>query len=135
MIIYKITNQINGKIYIGQTINTLEKRFNRHKQDALSGRLDTHFARALREYGVDNFVAEVIENEFGTIVTPTFPKLIFVLDENNIHPDSRFRYIYDMAIKSSARRMYPDYISAKVMRKHHNGQVFSPMGKCKLQLI
>ena len=62
MIIYKITNQINGKIYIGQTINTLEKRFNRHKQDALSGRLDTHFARALREYGVDNFVAEVIEN-------------------------------------------------------------------------
>lgn len=62
MIIYKITNQINGKIYIGQTINTLEKRFNRHKQDALSGRLDTHFARALREYGVDNFIAEVIEN-------------------------------------------------------------------------
>lgn len=73
-----------------------------------------------------------IENEFGTIVTPTFPKLIFVLDENNIHPDSRFRYIYDMAIKSSARRMYPDYISAKVMREQHNGQVFSPMGKCKL---
>ena len=69
-----------------------------------------------------------IENEFGTIVTPTFPKLIFVLDENNIHPDSRFRYIYDMAIKSSARRMYPDYISAKVMREQHNGQVFSPMG-------
>ena len=62
MIIYKITNQINGKVYIGQTINSLEKRFNRHKQDALSGRLDTHFARALREYGVNNFVAEIIEN-------------------------------------------------------------------------
>ena len=71
---------------------------------------------------------EGVPNEFGTIVTPTFPKLIFVLDENNIHPNSPYRYVYDMAIKSSSRRMYPDYISAKIMRKLHNGQVFSPMG-------
>ena len=71
---------------------------------------------------------EGVPNEFGTIVTPTFPKLIFVLDENNVHPDSKYRYVYDMAIKSSSRRMYPDYISAKIMRKMHNGQVFSPMG-------
>ena len=69
-----------------------------------------------------------IMNEFGTIITPTFPKLIFVLDENNIHKDSKFRYIYDMAIKTSSRRMYPDYISAKKMREMHNGNVFSPMG-------
>ena len=71
---------------------------------------------------------EGVKNEFGTIVTPTFPKLIFVLDENNIHPNSKYRYIYDMAIKTSARRMYPDYISAKKMREMHNGNVFSPMG-------
>lgn len=71
---------------------------------------------------------EGVANEFGTIITPTFPKLIFVLDENNVHPDSKYRYVYDMAIKSSSRRMYPDYISAKIMRKMHNGQVFSPMG-------
>ena len=71
---------------------------------------------------------EGVENEFGTVVTPTFPKLVFVLDENNIHPDSKYRYIYDMAIKTSARRMYPDYISAKKMREMHNGNVFSPMG-------
>ena len=71
---------------------------------------------------------EGVMNEFGTIVTPTFPKLIFVLDENNIHKDSEFRYIYDMALKTSARRMYPDYISAKKMREMHNGNVFSPMG-------
>ena len=71
---------------------------------------------------------EGVENEFGVIVTPTFPKLVFVLDENNIHPDSKYRYIYDMAIKTSARRMYPDYISAKKMREMHNGNVFSPMG-------
>lgn len=75
---------------------------------------------------------EGVKNEFGTIITPTFPKLIFVLDENNIHPDSKYRYIYDMAIKTSARRMYPDYISAKKMREMHNGNVFSPMGKRKL---
>ena len=71
---------------------------------------------------------EGVENEFGVIVTPTFPKLVFVLDENNVHPDSKYRYIYDMAIKTSARRMYPDYISAKKMREMHNGNVFSPMG-------
>ena len=71
---------------------------------------------------------EGVENEFGVIVTPTFPKLVFVLDENNIHPNSKYRYIYDMAIKTSARRMYPDYISAKKMREMHNGNVFSPMG-------
>ena len=71
---------------------------------------------------------EGVKNEFGTIVTPTFPKLIFVLDENNIHPNSKYRYIYDMAIKTSAKRMYPDYISAKKMREMHNGNVFSPMG-------
>lgn len=61
MIVYKITNIINNKVYVGQTVNSLEQRFYRHKQDALSGRLDTHFARALRKYGVENFVAEVID--------------------------------------------------------------------------
>lgn len=68
------------------------------------------------------------KNRFGHVVTPTFPKLIYVLDENNIHPDSKYRYVTDMAIKCSARRMYPDYISAKVMREIHNGEVFSCMG-------
>lgn len=61
MIIYKITNKINNKCYIGQTINTLEGRWERHKNDALSNRLDTHFARAIRKYGSDNFVTEVID--------------------------------------------------------------------------
>ena len=61
MIIYKITNLINNKVYIGQTINSLEQRLSRHKQDALSGRLNTHFARAIRKYGIDNFIAEVID--------------------------------------------------------------------------
>ncbi len=61
MIIYKITNLINNKVYIGQTINSLSQRFNRHKNDALNNILDTHFARAIRYYGIDNFKAEVID--------------------------------------------------------------------------
>ena len=61
MIVYKITNTKNGKVYIGQTIRTLEARFNRHKNDALNNILDTHFARAIRKYGIDAFTAEIID--------------------------------------------------------------------------
>ena len=61
MIIYKITNIKNNKVYIGQTINSLEDRFNRHKNDALNNVIDTHFARAIRYYGPDAFKAEIID--------------------------------------------------------------------------
>lgn len=61
MIIYKITNLKNNKVYIGQTIRTLEQRFNRHKNDAINNVLDTHFARAIRYYGIENFQAEIID--------------------------------------------------------------------------
>lgn len=59
MYIYKITNKINNKIYIGQTVNTPEKRWKRHIQD--SKYLDTHFARAIKKYGSDNFIVEAID--------------------------------------------------------------------------
>lgn len=59
--IYKITNNINGKIYIGQTIRPIESRFSRHIRDAERGVLDTHFARAIRKYGPNNFSIEVID--------------------------------------------------------------------------
>lgn len=61
MIVYKITNIINGKIYIGQTTRTLEEHFHRRQQDALSGRLNTHFARAIRKHGPQSFEAEIID--------------------------------------------------------------------------
>lgn len=61
MFIYKITNTINGKCYIGQTINTIEERWKRHQNDALSGRLNTHFANAIRKYGVDSFTLELLD--------------------------------------------------------------------------
>ena len=61
MEIYKITNKINGKVYIGQTIRPAEYRFNRHMNDALNNILDTHFARAIRKYGKENFTIEEID--------------------------------------------------------------------------
>lgn len=61
MYIYKITNKKNNKCYIGQTIRPVEQRWNRHKNDALNHILDTHFARAIRYYGPENFIIETID--------------------------------------------------------------------------
>ena len=61
MWIYKITNIQNNKCYIGQTIRPIEQRFHRHINDALNNILDTHFARAIRKYGKDNFIIEEID--------------------------------------------------------------------------
>lgn len=61
MWIYKITNIQNNKCYIGQTIRPVEQRFHRHINDALNNILDTHFARAIRKYGKNNFIIEEID--------------------------------------------------------------------------
>ena len=61
MEIYKITNKVNGKVYIGQTIRPAEYRFHRHINDAMHNILDTHFARAIRKYGPDKWQLEVID--------------------------------------------------------------------------
>jgi group I intron endonuclease len=61
MFIYKITNKVNNKVYIGQSVRPIKKRFNRHINDAIRNKLDTHFARAIRKYGKDNFICEVID--------------------------------------------------------------------------
>lgn len=72
---------------------------------------------------------EGIKNEAGVYVTPAFPKLIYVLDEFNCLKGGKYDYITEMAVKCSAKRMYPDYISAKKMRENYEGNVFSPMGR------
>lgn len=71
---------------------------------------------------------EGIKNSQDVYVTPAFPKLIYVLDEHNIHEDSKYYYLTKLAAKCTAKRMYPDYISAKKMRELYQGNVFSPMG-------
>ena len=61
MWIYKITNIQNNKVYIGQTIRPVKDRFNRHINDALNNIIDTHFARAIRKHGKENFQIEIID--------------------------------------------------------------------------
>lgn len=68
-----------------------------------------------------------VKNEVGVWVTPTFPKLIYALDENNIYPESEYYYLTEVAAKCTAKRMVPDYISAKVMREL-KGDVYPCMG-------
>ena len=69
-----------------------------------------------------------IKNEAGVYVTPAFPKLVYVLDECNCLKGGEYDYLTKLAVKCSAKRMYPDYISAKKMRENYQGNVFSPMG-------
>ncbi|MDE6613720.1 MAG: anaerobic ribonucleoside-triphosphate reductase, partial [Clostridia bacterium] len=71
---------------------------------------------------------EGIKNEKGIYVTPAFPKLIYVLDENNCLKGGKYDYLTKLAVKCSSKRLYPDYISAKKMRENYEGNVFSPMG-------
>ena len=71
---------------------------------------------------------EGIKNEAGVYVTPAFPKLVYVLDEFNNLQGGEYDYLTKLAVKCSAKRMYPDYISAKKMRENYEGNVFSPMG-------
>jgi anaerobic ribonucleoside-triphosphate reductase len=69
-----------------------------------------------------------VKNEKGVWVTPAFPKLIYVLSENNINEDSPYFYLTELAGKCTAKRMVPDYISEKKMRELKGGDVFACMG-------
>ena len=75
-----------------------------------------------------------IKNSAGVYVTPAFPKLVYVLDECNNLTGEKYDYLTKLAVECSAKRMYPDYISAKKMRENYEGNVFSPMG-CRSFLI
>ncbi len=71
---------------------------------------------------------EGIKNEEGVYVTSAFPKLVYVLNEDNIFKGGKYDYLTELAIKCSSKRMYPDYISSKIMKENYEGNVFSPMG-------
>ncbi|MCH3961695.1 MAG: anaerobic ribonucleoside-triphosphate reductase [Solobacterium sp.] len=68
-----------------------------------------------------------IKNEKGVYITPAFPKIIYTLDEDNIHEDSKYYYLTKLAAECTAKRMVPDYISAKIM-KQDKGDVYPCMG-------
>lgn len=69
-----------------------------------------------------------VKNEKGVWITPAFPKLIYVLDEDNITEDSKYWYLTELAATCTAKRMVPDYISAKVMKELKKGEVYTCMG-------
>ena len=69
-----------------------------------------------------------VKNEDGVWITPAFPKLIYVLEEDNIHDDSPFYYLTRLAAKCTAKRMVPDYISEKKMKEMKEGNCFPVMG-------
>ena len=69
-----------------------------------------------------------VKNEKGVYITPAFPKLIYVLDEDNITEDSKYWYLTELAAKCTAKRMVPDYISAKIMKELKDGDVYPCMG-------
>ena len=74
-----------------------------------------------------------VKNEKGVWITPAFPKLIYVLEEDNIHPDSKYYYLTKLSAKCTAKRMVPDYISEKIMLKNKvdkngDGHCYTCMG-------
>ena len=99
----------------------------------------TLFMHIVEGHEYEKEVAEIIEeilkqrlkgikNSEGHYITPAFPKLIYVLDECNNLSGGKYDDITRLAVKCSAKRLYPDYISAKKMRENYEGNVFSPMG-------
>lgn len=74
-----------------------------------------------------------MKNEVGVYVTQAFPKLLYVLEEDNIHETSKYWYLTELAAKCTAKRLVPDYISEKMMKKYKEGNCFPCMGERKLQ--
>lgn len=74
-----------------------------------------------------------VKNEKGVWVTPAFPKIIYVLEEDNINEDSKYYYLTELAARCTAKRMVPDYISEKKMKEHKEGNCFPVMG-CRSSL-
>ena len=74
-----------------------------------------------------------VKNEVGVWITPAFPKLLYVLEEDNVHPDSPYYYLTELAAKCTAKRLVPDYMSEKIMKQLKEGNCFPVMG-CRSNL-
>lgn len=89
------------------------------------GQTRTDLAKIIKEVLIQRLKG--VKNEKGVWITPAFPKIIYVLDEDNITPDSKYYYLTELAARCTAKRMVPDYISAKIM-KRDKGDVYPCMG-------
>ncbi|MCR5101763.1 MAG: anaerobic ribonucleoside-triphosphate reductase, partial [Butyrivibrio sp.] len=91
-----------------------------------AGQLRDDLAMVIEEMLKQRIVG--VKNEKGVYITPAFPKLIYVLDEDNITEGSKYWYLTKLAAKCTAKRMVPDYISAKKMKEYKKGDVYPCMG-------
>lgn len=94
--------------------------------EVADGQLREDLAMIIEEVLVQRM--QGVKNEAGVWITPAFPKLIYVLDEDNVTPDSKYWYLTELAARCTAKRMVPDYISAKVMRELKKGEIYPCMG-------
>ncbi len=69
-----------------------------------------------------------MKNENGVYITPAFPKLLYVLEEDNIKKGSKYYYLTELAAECTSKRMVPDYISEKIMKEYKDGNVYGAMG-------
>ena len=82
---------------------------------------------------IEEFLVQRIEgmkNEVGVWISPSFPKLLYVLEEDNIHEESPYWYLTELAAKCSAKRLVPDYISEKKMKENKNGDCYPCIKIC-----
>ena len=68
-----------------------------------------------------------LKNEVGVYISPAFPKLLMALDENNIHEDSKYRYLVELSAECIAKRMMPDLLSVKILKENYEGNVIPPI--------
>lgn len=94
--------------------------------EAPEGRLRDDLALIIKEVLKQRI--QGVKNEKGVYITPAFPKLLYVLEENNITEDSKYWYLTELAAKCTAKRMVPDYISEKMMRELKQGNCYPCMG-------
>ena len=72
---------------------------------------------------------EGMKNEKGQVISESFPKLVYALDEHNCLKGGKYDYITEIAVESSVKRLSPDYQSTKIMRKNYEGENFPPINK------
>lgn len=99
---------------------------NLNLNEAEEGQPRKDLARAIEE--VLRQRIEGVKNDKGIYITHAFPKLIYNLDENNVHEDSEYFYLTKLAAQCTAKRMVPDYVSSKIQRELKNGDSYPPMG-------
>lgn len=94
--------------------------------EVADGRIRDDLAMIIEEVLVQRM--QGVKNEKGVWITPAFPKLIYVLDEDNVTEDSKYWHLTELAAECTAKRMVPDYISAKIMKELKQGEVYPCMG-------